>query len=208
MRVWRTRVGCHITTLVLVLSAGGAPVVAQTDPEISITRENDTSVVVGLDELDSDRRFLGAVNNGFPLYIEFHIELRESRGIWFDRSAAEHVVEYVVSFDPVRDVYVVDDQLKTEELRTEAQLQGYLQRHYRAAFDLPPPGRYYYAVTVDARTLSDADVDEVYDWLRGDDGEPPQRRGILTRAARRLLIEVAPLPRWTGRVETDRFDVR
>lgn len=197
-----------ITALGLALSTGGAPVVAQADPEISITRESDTTVVVGVDGLDSDRRFVGAVNNGFPLYIEFRIELRESRGIWFDRSAAERIVEYVVSFDPVRDVYVVDDQAKTEELRGEVQVRRYLDRRYRAVFEIPPPGRYYYAVTVDARTLSDADVDEVYDWLRGDDSEPPQQRGILTRAARRLLIEVAPLPRWSDRVETDRFDIR
>lgn len=192
--------------LALVSSAGGRPLVAQDSPAIDITLESDTSVLVQLVRLDPDRRFVGAIHDGFPLYIEYHVELRESRGIWFDNTIAERVYEFVVSYDPVREVYLVDDQLKTEELRSERQLRDNLDRVYRFEFEPPPNGRYYYAVTIDARTLSDADVDEVYDWLRGDEGEAPQQRGILTRAARRLLIEVAPLPRWNGRVETSRLE--
>jgi hypothetical protein len=195
-----------LALLVLIMCAGRHPLAAQSNPEITITLESDTSFLVQLVQLDPDRRFMGAIHDGFPLYIEYHVELRESRGIWFDNTASEQVVEFVVSYDPVREVYVVDDQEKTEELRSEVQLRDYIGRVYRFEFTSPPRGRYYYAVTVDARTLSDADVDEVYDWLRGDDADVPKQRGILTRAARRLLIEVAPLPRWNGRAESRRIE--
>jgi hypothetical protein len=61
-----------------------------------------------------------------------------------------------------------------------------------------------------ARTLSDEDVDEVRAWLRRGDAEQADRDppGFLARAARRLLVQVAPLPRITLEARTAEFEVR
>ena len=62
-------------------------------------------------------------------------------------------------------------------------------------FDTDEEGTLYYTATVTARTLSDEDVDEVFDWLRGDTDSEAKKRGLFTRTARKLLVQVAPLPR-------------
>jgi hypothetical protein len=38
-------------------------------------------------------------------------------------------------------------------------------------------------------------VDEVFAWLKGESEGAPHRPGFVTRTARKLLIQVAPLPR-------------
>jgi len=53
-------------------------------------------------------------------------------------------------------------------------------------------------------------VDEVYAWLRGDGAEQGDRDrpGLLARTARRVLVQVAPLPRITLEARTREFEVR
>ena len=71
------------------------------------------------------------------------------------------------------------------------------------------PGEFYFHAAVSARTLEDEDVDEVFGWLKGEhpDSIRRNRPGIVTRAARRLLVQLAPLPRVTLEAETERFRV-
>ena len=167
------------------------------------------TAAVQLRNLLDDRSFIGAMESGFPLHLEYQIELRKTRSGWFDQTVSEATVEFVAIYDPVRERFVVEDASETEYLNDEAELSRRLQRVYLVQLDPPESGSFYYRATVNARTLSDEDVDEVFDWLRGDDDSGEVRgRGIFTRAARKLLVQVAALPSVTLSARTPEFDSR
>ena len=193
----------------LSLTLGGNAF-AQTRPEVvvELRAAGEPGVTVQLRALLADRRFLRAMESGFPLYVEYQVELRESRSFW-DRTVRDNVWQYVVRYDPVREVFVVEDQDGSAEYSSDASLQRRLNQVYVVPEGLPSAdGTYYYKAIVNARTLSDEDVDEVYAWLQGANGDSARHRrpGFLTRAARRLLQRVAPLPR--ERYEGRTADVR
>jgi hypothetical protein len=117
----------------------------------------------------------------------------------------------VVFFDPVRELYVVEAPEVTEQFSTLPDLRNRVAQRYRIETLHPTdPGRYYYSATVNARTLSDSDIDEVFAWLKGEQGDSTEfeRPGFVTRAARRLLVRVAPLPRVTLENRTGDFTRR
>ncbi len=180
-----------------VVFASGAS--AQQSPRVVVEfaeQEDTQGAYVSVQGLLSDGNFLQAMRSGFPLYLEYRVELREERSSWFDRGSVDVWWEYVVLYDPVRERFVVEDPDGLEELSGETDLRRRLERVYLVNLDPDRSGTYYYAATVSARTLSDSDVDEVFDWLKGeDDATAVKRRGLLTRAARRLLVRMAPLPR-------------
>jgi hypothetical protein len=182
-------------------------------PEVEvdlIPTDDIPDVEVGVRGLLSDSRFLNAMESGFPLYVEFNVALRNSRTAWFDGTEDEYTLEYVVYFDPVRELYVVEARGVTEQFSAISDLRARVAQRYRIEFFNPErPGRYYFAATVNARTLSDSDVDEVFAWLKGegDDSTSLERPGFVTRTARRLLVRVAPLPRITLEGRTHDFRV-
>ncbi len=186
---------------------------AQARPAVEVELINtDASpdVEVSVRGLLSDRRFLNAMESGFPLYVEYHVALRNSRSVWFDGTEDEFTLEYVVFFDPVRELYVVEARGVTEQLSSLDALRLRVAQRYRIEFfDPEAPGRYYFSATVNARTLSDSDVDEVFAWLKGENGDSRafERPGFMTRTARRLLVRVAPLPRVTLEGRTRNFEV-
>lgn len=179
----------------------------RSDVVVDLDRTTDAPAArVSITGLLSDPGFLNAMRSGFPLYIEYQIELREARPNWFDRTVARESYEYVVLYDPVRETFVVEDFVGREELPGEISLRRRLAAVY--GFQLIPDdeGEFYYSATVHARTLSDKEVDEVFDWLKGDDDTTSvRRRGIITRSARRLLVRIAPLPRLTKSARSRTF---
>ncbi len=164
------------------------------------------NAAVRVTALLSDVRFLNAMRSGFPLYVEFEVELRQSRSNWFDPVADRSYWEYVVLYDPVRDTFLFEDGDGSEEISGETALRQKLGTVYLVGLTPDDDGRFYYEATVNARTLSDEDVDEVFDWLKGDsDTATVQRRGVVTRTARRLLVQMAPLPRLKVSGKSRRF---
>lgn len=160
--------------------------------------------LVSVHQLLSEQRFLSALESGFPLYLEYKVLLQQSRS-WRDRAVGEPLVwEYVVLYDPVRERFRVETPDSTERLLDRDALRKRLEQVYRVQLEPDGPGEFYYAADVNVRTLSDQDVDETFAWLRGTQGGP----GLLDKLARRLLVEVAPLPhlRLSGR--TAAFTVR
>ncbi len=124
----------------------------------------------------------------------------------FDPVVDRYYLEYVILYDPVRESFLFDDANAREEISSEIALRRKLESVY--VFGLLPndEGRFYYGVTVNARTLSDEDVDEVFDWLKGDnDTTAVRHRSLLSRMARRLLVQVAPLPRISVSAKTETF---
>ncbi len=189
---------------VVLLSASVLPaaLVAQR-PQVTVELTGAGSpppqVLVALRGLLDDGRFVRAMESGFPLYVEFTVELRESKSFW-DRGVAREEWEYVVLFDPVRERFVVEDADGTEIVPDRDRLGRRLEQEYPVV-GLEPDGSgtFYYKAEVTARTLDDDDVDEVFAWLKGEDVEDGKRKrpGVLTRVARRVFVAVVPLPRVT-----------
>ncbi len=150
---------------------------------------------VAVQDLLADHRFLGAMESGFPLYLEYRVELRQSRSLW-DRTVAVEEWEFVILYDPVRDRYVVEDAGGTEIVPTRDLLEERLASVYVVRMQPDREGEFHYRASVNARTLSDDDVDEVFAWLKGEnvDSVPRDRPGLFTRVVRRLAVQVAPLP--------------
>jgi hypothetical protein len=189
------RVPLLVAVGVSALVAGG---LGQERAELQVVlRGNGAPTVdVSLQGLLADNRILDAMESGFPLYVEFHVELRQSRSLW-DRTVARQEWEFVVLYDPVRDRYVLEEAEGTEYIPTQRLLEDRLQDVYAVRMRPDRNGEFHFHAAVDARTLSDDDVDEVFAWLKGEDIDslPVERPGWVTRTARRLLIQVAPLPR-------------
>ncbi len=171
---------------------------AQVRPRVTVELSADRvpEAYVTVRDLLADDRFLGAMESGFPLYVEYRVELKEARPLW-DRLVAREEWEFVVLYDPVRDRFVVEEAEGTEELPTRNALRRRLGATYLLGWEPDGSGEFYYQATVSARTLSDEDVDEVFAWLKGGDADSllRDRPGLLTRTARRLLVRIAPLPR-------------
>lgn len=196
-----------------VLLTGGTLLI-QGGPRLEVGLERNVSpgpaLTVSLRGLLTDDRFLRTMQSGFPLYVAYTAELRRSRSNWFDQTVDYYTWEFVVLHDPVRESFVAEQADGTVHLGTVGEFDDYLSRVFDIRQLTPNgEGRYYYKVTVDARTLSDADVDEVFDWLKGDNADSSElrQRGLLTRTARHILVRVAPLPRLTLTEETERFRV-
>jgi hypothetical protein len=168
---------------------------------------------VTLSGLIADDRFVSAMESGFPLHVTFTVELRQPRSLW-DRTVDRADWEYVVLWDPVRERFVLEDPAGTEVLPGRAQLQDRLEQVHLVGLEPNGTGEFYYSAIVEARTLDDEDVDEVYEWLRGESAdslrrEPDslrrERPGFVTRTARSLLVRIAPLPRVTVEGKSRRF---
>ena len=171
---------------------------AQPEVRVGLLGTDPPEVSITLRSLLADDRFLEAMESGFPLYVEYRVELRQSRSLW-DRTVSRREWEFVVLYDPVRERYVLEEAEGRELVPTRALLEERLGRPYTVRMPPDGDGLYHYHVSVDARTLSDEDVDEVFAWLKGErvDTLPVRRPGWVARAARRLLVQVAPLPRVT-----------
>lgn len=187
----------------------GGPLSAQEHPHLEVSLSDSTGTPearVAVRALLSDERFLRAMESGFPLYLEYHVELRQSRAL-FDRTVSDWSINFVVLYDPVRDLYVVEDPDGSATLTSVAALRSRLATVYVFQGRPDTSGRFHYRARVGARTLSDEDVDEVFAWLKGEyhDSVPVERPGFLARTARSLLIKVAPLPQMELEARTPDF---
>lgn len=191
--------------LAALLVSAAAVARAQERPalRVDLRGTDPPEALVSVREVLSDQRFLQALESGFPLYMEYRVMLRQPRSLR-DRTVDQLLWEYVVLYDPVRDRFTVETPEGTESLPDREALRARLSQVYRVSLDPAGPGEYYYAGEVTARTLSDEDVDATFAWLKGQSGRP----GLLDRIARRVLVEVAPLPRMKLSGRSPAFVVR
>ncbi len=173
---------------------------------VTLSDDETPQALVAVAGLLADGRFLGAMESGFPLHVEYRVELRESRSMW-DRTVSRVEWGYVVLYDPVRERYRLEFSEGTEIVRDQAVLRQRLETVVTVGLVPDEDGDFYYKAVVNARTLDDEDVDEVFAWLKGEDVDSlrQQRPGLLTRTARRLLVRMAPLPLVTLEGRSDKF---
>jgi len=176
---------------------------------IALTEDAIPHVTFAIEDLLTDGTFIDAMESGFPLYVEFTLALRESKSLW-DRDVKTQTYEYVILFDPVRERYVLEDFVGTEIIPTRDLLAVRVAAESEIVLAPTTNGDFYYRLSVDVRTLEDSDVDEVFAWLKGEDVDTdrPDRPGVVTRAARRLLVAVAPLPSLQLEARTPAFPRR
>lgn len=202
------RAALGVTGCLLLVGSLAAQDTPRLDVDLRTSGTDPPQAVLSMRGLLQNGEFLSAVRSGFPLYVALTVELREQRSLW-DKSVDRWVLEYVVIHDAVRDVYLLEDANGTEELRDRSGLERKLESVYVVGLTPPGAGRFHYRASLRARTLSDEDVDEVYAWLHGDGAEADRDRpGFLTRAARKVLVQVAPLPRVNLDARTGEFVIR
>jgi hypothetical protein len=163
-----------------------------------------------------DQRWTASLRSGLPLRLHYRLELWRSRGSWFD--ALNRTVEWdvVVRREPLLDQYSVTTVLlgRTRQRRYPdlGSLDAALSTPYRITVRPEDKGEFYYAVTLQVSTLSDADLDEMDRFLRGEAGPGPEENpGVgdaVGRTARRLLLRVAGLPLMRVEGKSPKFRVR
>lgn len=187
------------------------PAAGQTAPSLVVTLQQTSppGVHVSVRDLLANGEFLDALRSGFPLYMAYRVQLRRPQALW-DRTVSDIVWEYVVLHDPVRDRFAVETADGSAILPDSAALARRLARVYAVGLEPEGTGSFYYEAQVEARMLSDEDVDEAFAWLRAESGDSVRLRdpGLLARLGRRLLMRVTPLPRIRLQGRTEEFRVR
>jgi hypothetical protein len=178
---------------------------------LDLQQPNPPAVAFSVQDLLERRAFLDALESGFPLYMECRVALREPQPIR-DRTLGEDVWEIVVLYDPVRERYTLRSTRDPDTrviLPDRAALAQRLAQVRVLPFVGPGNGNFYYEASIDARMLTDDDVDEAFAWLRGEVSDSGGQRdpGLLARVARRFLMRVTSLPHARLTARTPRFTV-
>ena len=187
--------------------AGPAPAQQRPTLEVSLSRDTAPAVNVRLTSLLTEQ-VINALESGFPLYVHYHVALREPGGLFGGRTARDFDFDYVVLHDPVRNTYAIEEAEKRDVVASRDSLRVWVSRVFQFPLEADRGGRYYYQVQIEARTLSDQDVDEAFAWLKGGDNAKAEQPGFFTRAARRVLVRVMPLPSFELEGKSDVFFVR
>jgi hypothetical protein len=195
---------------------GGDAVRLEVSLVADASRQNGRVPEVRVRGLLDDDRWISSLRSGLPLRLHYRLELWRSRGSWFD--ALNRTVEWdvVVRREPLLDQYSVTTVLlgRTRHRRYPdlGALDGALSTPYRITVRPEDKGEFYYAVTLQVSTLSDADLDEMDRFLRGEAGPGPEEDpGVgdaVGRTARRFLLRVAGLPLMRVEGKSGKFRVR
>jgi len=213
------RRGAGLLVAVLVGSAGGALAQGPDSTRaarlsIELRRDSAGALLpprIRATGLFADGVFDGALRNGFPVRLAFHLELWQNRFL-VDRLAGEAAWEAVIVLDPVASVYqLVRGGETVEPFRDAAALAAALAIPYTVDLRPPPGGgaTFYYVASLRVESLSVSDLEDVERWLRGDLGRAITSRGdvanAFSRGARLALIRLSGLPHRSLEARTPSF---
>jgi hypothetical protein len=113
------------------------------------------------------------LRNGFPARVHYRIELWRKGGV-FDDFAGRTEWDVLVSYEPATQRYNMIRTSSGDQVRENfggfpsvTSAEAELGRPFKAPLHPNRSGRYYYHLTVDVQTLTESDLDEVQQWLRG-----------------------------------------
>jgi len=163
-----------------------------------------------------DARWRDALLNSFPLRIRYRVEIWRVRPDWFDAQERAFEWEALVQQEPLTDQYSRTTIFRGsprafERFATLQELELDLEKVQQVAISPPGPGEFYFAASVEIRTLTDEEMEELERFLQGEPSErddPAGRPGGLGRAARRFLLRVGGLPAQDLDAKSDRFVIR
>lgn len=205
---------------VLLGLAGTAPAVAQT-PRVSLAVElSPDSTIKGarkprvqVRDLIADSRWVAALEQSFPVRLNFTLEVWRSRDGWIDQF--ERSVEWatVIQREALQDQYRVTRIFLAgpEEFRfnTLEELDRWIRVPNEADVLPNGAGNFYYAVTLKISALTDEEMEELEQFLAGQAGNPIRsERGSFSRGFRRFVLRLAGLPGEERKAQTGRFQVR
>lgn len=160
-----------------------------------------TAPVVSVSRVLDDPQLEDLMKNGFPVRLDFRLELWRTGGVFNELEGVE-TWQVLVQYDPdpYQKVYRVvrHDGRQTESFGAMASLDSVdalLARPYRVS--LPPKRRgakYYYNLVLDVESLNVNDLSEMERWLNGDVRPAVQGKGnplsALVNGVGRLLARV------------------
>lgn len=193
------------------------PAAAQRGPSLTVTLQDAVPRIRGTGLL-ADGKFAALLRSGFPLRLEYRLELWKVRSSWFDQHVRDAEWGAVARHDPLADDFVL--------IRTDAGGTGAVTRHATVeelarALEIPytvtlratgaGSGRFYFLARLEITTLNDTDLEELSRWLAGDVGPAVSGEGnvgeALARGAQRVLVRLAGLPRQRLEARSPRFRI-
>ena len=164
-------------------------------------------------DLIADKRWADALEQSFPIRLNFTLEVWRSRDGWIDEFQRSVEWATVIEREALQDQYRVTRIFLAgpEEYRFSAldELDQWLRAPNEADVLPKGAGNFYYAVTLKISALSDQEMEELEQFLAGQAVDPGRGdRGSVGRGIRRFLLRVAGLPGEERKAQTARFQVR
>lgn len=160
-----------------------------------------------------DARWLESLRNTFPLRLQFRVEIWRVRTDWFDALERAFEWELVVQYDPLVDEYTKTvlfggSPRSVQRFPSLPDLERDLERTTQVSITPAGPGEYYFTASLQLGTLTDEEMEELEQFLRGGAPEAAGAEpGAVRRAARRLLLRVGGLPAAQLEARSPRFTV-
>ncbi|HLG05980.1 MAG TPA: DUF4390 domain-containing protein [Gemmatimonadales bacterium] len=206
--------------LLLGLGLAAAPVAAQT-PRVRLTvalSPDSTSrgarlPWIQVHDLLADRTWSEALDQAFPIRLEFRLEIWRSRVGWVDNFERATEWSVVIQREPLQDVYRVTRIVRSgpEDFRfaTRDDLDRWVRQVIEPEVEPSRSGTFYYSVQLRISALSDEEMEELERFLSGADPDSPRRPpSSLGRSIRRFLLRVAGMPLQDLEARSEPFTVR
>ncbi len=161
-----------------------------------------------------DQRWTDLLRSGFPLRLHYRLELWRARSGWFDDLQRTVEWDVVVRHEPLLDQYAVSiitpGGSREHRYPSLERLSNALGVVYRIAIGPAATGEFYYKASLRVSTLSDADLDALEQFLRGeatDTTGPTDLGSVVSRSTARLLLKLGGLPTVTVEGRSGKFAV-
>lgn len=170
---------------------------------------------VQVQDLLADLRWAQALEQAFPIRLNYRLEVWRSREGWVDDFQRAAEWNTVIQREPLEDQYRVQRFLLSgqEEFRfaTREELERWVRQINEVDVLPQGTGTFYYTVTLRITALSDEDMEELERFLAGQAAAQPGAPGggsSIGRSLRRFLLRMAGLPMEELEVQSERFVVR
>jgi len=169
---------------------------------------------VQVKDLLVDQRWLGALDQAFPIRLSFEMEIWRSRQVGPDDYQRTAQWSILIQRDLLEDQYLVTRILNSGPEQFRFANRDSLARWIGGIneVDALPQGNgtFYYNFKLKIATLSDQEMEDLERFLRGETKTPPQQeRSSLMRTLRRFIARLGGgLPLEELEKRTDQFAVR
>lgn len=147
-----------------------------------------------------DNRWRETLQSSFPLRMRFRVEIWRVRTDWFDALERSFEWETVVVYEPLADEYAKTvlfggSPRSFQRFDSLQDLEQDLEKPNLVNMTPGGPGQYYFTASVQIRTLTDQEVEELERFVQGEPlPENPDQPGSLLRATRRMLLRFGGMP--------------
>ena len=192
MSVRRTALALALFVAFPATRLGAQSVKLEVTPPAPATQEGPAIATANL--LADPRTRDPLVNGAFPTGIHYRLELWRKGGLVNDFDGRSEW-DVIVSFDPTRQLYNVVRKQDNDVIEnfggfsTLEQAEAQFGRAFRVSLRPARPGRYYYNLIVEVRTLTESDLDALQQWWRGTNGKS-NPLSVVGRGIGKLLSRV------------------